>query len=90
MKEYTTNLTISHHGSVSQDCGRVDLPPPVPGVVPVGGQLVGGARGEVGGDLVPVPGGHHLREPQVVHVLPTQQHLSHSLQQRSDLSSGHG
>ena len=38
----------------------MDLPPAVPGVVTIGRQLVGGARGKVGGDLVPVPGSHHL------------------------------
>ena len=35
-----------YHGAVSQDIGRVDLPPPVSGVITVGGQLVGGAGGK--------------------------------------------
>ena len=38
----------------------MDLPPAVPGVVTIVRQLVGGTRGKVGSDLVPVPGGHHL------------------------------
>ena len=67
----------------------MDLPPPISGVVAVRGQLVRRAWGQVRRDLVPVPGGDNMGEPQVVHVFPSQQNLPHLLEQRSDLPGRH-
>merc|ERR1719336_2928574 len=78
--------TFKSHSAICQNCRRIHVSSSIPGIISIGGQFVGWTWREVGLHLLPVSGGHHLGEPQPVHVGPPQQDPPQLLHQRSNLA----